>query len=656
MTITGFETPIAPIETLLDLVADAVLVVDPQGCVLYANATAHALLGRERLVGTNCGLPVADNAVVQLVRPSGMMWVQLRALPIDWCADQAAHVLTLTDVSERKQVEESRRITAGVFDNSQEAILITDRHNVIVDANPAFSRITGYSRDEVVGRKPSLLSSGRQDKAFYAAMWKSLNHHGKWRGEIWNRRKSGEVYAEMLSILAICDENAIVQRYVATFSDISHLKEYEAKLRHIAHYDALTGIPNRALLVDRLKQAVAQAARKHHKLAVCYLDLDGFKAINDGMGHETGDQVLIEIALRIERNLRGGDTVARLGGDEFVVLLRLEQEHECLASIDRLLALIAKPVLVNGERLAIGASIGVSIYPRDDCDADTLLRHADQAMYIAKQSGKNCFYIYDPEADLRIRNHNELLREIQNGLELDQFELHYQPKVNLRSGQLVGAEALVRWRHPQRGLLLPSQFLKPIENTELDIRLGNWVIVSALAQLERWHKIGLDIDLSINISAYHLESPGFAHNLRQQIESLSIARDKVQIEVLETAALTDIAKVKHIIAQCRQFGIGFALDDFGTGYSSLSYLSRLPVDELKIDQTFVQGMMKKQADRTIVQGIIALAKAFDRRVIAEGVETDEQSSALLKMGCEIGQGYGIAMPMPAEELQNRYRR
>ncbi|MDD2760281.1 MAG: EAL domain-containing protein, partial [Methylomonas sp.] len=392
-----------------------------------------------------------------------------------------------------------------------------------------------------------------------------------------------------------------------------------------------------------------------HRVAVCYLDLDGFKPINDRLGHEAGDSVLIEIARRIELSLRGGDSVARLGGDEFVVLLRLAEEHECVASLERLLALISEPITIAGKVYVVGASIGVSIYPRDDGDADTLLRHADQAMYVAKQSGKNCFYVYDPEADQRIRSHNELLKSIQLALDHDQLELYFQPKVHLHSQRLVGVEALLRWRHPERGLLAPMEFLGAVENTELDIRIGNWVIAAAAKQFDAWRRNGLDIEISINISAYHLESPGFVAHLRQQLEGWRMPPSRLQIEILESAALTDLDAVEGIMQQCRQVGVSFALDDFGTGYSSLTYLSKLPVDVLKIDQSFVRYMLDNPADRTIVQGIIALARAFERRVVAEGVETERHSLTLLKMGCEWGQGYGIAKPMRAIELQNLYR-
>ena len=558
------------------------------------------------------------------------------------------------DITERKRAEENLHIIASVFDSTQEAILISDANNNIIDVNPAFTQITGYSREEVIGKNPKLLSSGHQSLPFYTAMWQSLKQKKAWRGEIWNRRKSGEIYAEMLSISIICDDDGKILRHVAVFSDISHLKAHEAELSHVANYDALTGIPNRVLLADRMKQSIAQTVREQNMMAICYLDLDGFKFINDTMGHDAGDQVLIEVAKRIENTIRGGDTVARLGGDEFVVLLLGQDKgEECVATLERLLAAIAQPITVKNKPLTISASIGVSIYPLDDEDPDTLLRHADQAMYMAKQSGKNRFYIYDHELDRRARDRHEFLKNIRHGLEHGQFELYYQPKVNLRTKELVGAEALIRWRHPLRGLLPPAEYLRYIENTDLDIEVGEWVIATALAQIDHWKGKGLDIEISINISGYHMESPHFTERLQQQLAHYpGMPFGKFQIEVLETVALNDIAIVREIIEACRKIGVVFALDDFGTGYSSLSYLSSLPVDVLKIDQSFVRDMLEDKGDMAIVQGIIALARAFDRQTVAEGIETEDHYRVLLDMGCELGQGYYIARPMSANELTN----
>jgi len=567
-------------------------------------------------------------------------------------ADEGEWLLegTLEDITVRRQAEVELRITASVFDNTQEAIMISDADNVIIAVNPAFTRITGYRREEVLGRNPRILSSGRQNEQFYADMWRTLNRTKLWCGEIWNRRKSGEFFAGLLSISAVCDDNGKVLRYVGGFSDISHIKAHEAELAQIAHYDALTGVPNRILLADRMKQALSQCTRDRHMMAVCYLDLDGFKLINDTMGHDVGDLVLIEVARRMGNMIRGGDTVARLGGDEFVLLL-LGMEHgdECVATLERILAAIAQPIFVKGKNLSLSASIGVSLFPLDEQDPDTLLRHADQAMYVAKQSGKNRFHIYDPALDKRARDQCELLKNVRHGIEHGQFELYYQPKVNLRTRALVGAEALIRWHHPEHGLLSPAAFLHDIENTALDIVLGEWVMATALEQADAWRMSGLDIELSINISGYHLESPHFAGHLRALLARYPY-KLRLQIEVLETVALNDIAIVRGVIESCRELGVGFALDDFGTGYSSLSYLSGLPVDTLKIDQSFVRDMLEDKGDMAIVQGIIVLAQAFGRRTVAEGVESEEHYQALLDMGCEWGQGYGIARPMRADQL------
>ena len=590
----------------------------------------------------------------RLLMPDGRIkWVQQRVTSdFDSEGKPIRSQGTFLDITERKRAEDNLRITASVFDISQEAITITDAKNSIIDVNPAFTRITGYSREEVIGKNPRFLSSGRQEKAFYAAMWQSLNKDRAWSGELWNRRKSGEIYPELISISVLCDEDDKVLRYVAVFSDISHIKNHENELRRVAHFDSLTGIPNRVLLADRIKHAISQTSRDHNMMAVCYLDLDGFKPINDTLGHKAGDEVLIEVAKRIGHTIRGGDTVARLGGDEFVILLLgLEMAEECVATLERLLEAIAQPITLGNKSNSISASIGVSIYPLDEEDPDTLLRHADQAMYIAKQSGKNRFYIYDSALDRRARDQHDFLKSIRHGLEHNQFELYYQPKVNLRTRELVGAEALIRWRHPERGLLSPAEFLSFIENTDLDIEIGEWVIATALAQVDQWVNTGMDIEVSINISGYHLESRDFTERLQQQVANYpDMPFGKFQIEVLETVALNDMAIVQGIIESCRKIGVGFALDDFGTGYSSLSYLSDLPVDTLKIDQSFVRDMLEDKGDMAIVQGIIDLARAFDRQTVAEGIETDDHYNVLLEMGCELGQGYGIAHPMPASEL------
>ncbi len=558
-----------------------------------------------------------------------------------------------TDITERKRNEERLNLTARVFANTLDGILITDQGLNIVEINDSFTRITGYSREDVIGKRPNILASGQHNDAFYAQMWESIDTYGHWVGEIWDRRKSGEVYPEMLTISTVKNEQGKVVSYVGVFSDITHIKHHQKQLEQAAHYDALTGIPNRLLLAKLMKQALAHAKRSNTLMAVCYLDLDGFKPINDSFGHDTGDRILIEVARRIEKEIRGDDTVARLGGDEFVILLvGMENPEEWAHSVERLLAAIARPIESRGRFFTLSASIGLTLFPIDDEDADTLLRNADQAMYIAKQSGKNRYVLYDFEYSRRFRAQQIMLEQIAHGLASDQFELYFQPKVNLRTRKLIGAEALIRWNHPERGLLTPAEFLPALEGTDLDIRLGEWVIDKALSQLEKWRHSDMRLELSINISAHHLQSKDFAEKLKQQLEHHpGLPPQSLQIEILETAALEDLQKVTAIIDECRSFGISFALDDFGTGYSSLTYLSNLPVNTIKIDQSFVRNMLNDAGDLAIVQGIIALARTFGLGIVAEGIENADIYQKLLKMGCEIGQGYGIARPMSAAKLE-----
>ncbi len=548
--------------------------------------------------------------------------------------------------------QEAMRLSASVFAHAREGIMITDAAGLIVDTNPAFTQITGYPREEVIGKAPRVLASDRHDPAFYSSMWRSIREEGYWIGEVWNQRKDGEEYPERLSIAAIRNSAGAITHYLGVFSDISLVKRQEQQLQHLAQHDALTGIPNRVLLADRMRHAIAQARRNGDLLAIGYLDLDGFKPINDTHGHEAGDHLLVEMARRMSEALRSGDTVARLGGDEFVLLLQgLNDLEECEATLDRLLSVISQPALIDGQIATLSASIGVSLYPSDDEDPDTLLRHADQAMYAAKQAGRGRYTFYDVEGDRRARSHRETQERIRQALEAEEFELFYQPQVNMRTGAVVGAEALIRWRHPEHGLLSPATFLPVIENTELDIALGEWVLRQALQQLAKWHEQGLGITVSVNISAQHIQQSDFLEKLRAGLAAHpDVSPRQLELEILETAALEDLERVSEVIRACQRLGSDFALDDFGTGYSSLTYLKHLPVQILKIDQSFVRDMLRDPDDLAIIEGVIALAEAFGRDVVAEGVDSLEAGLLLLQLGCAVAQGYSIARPMPAAEL------
>jgi diguanylate cyclase (GGDEF)-like protein/PAS domain S-box-containing protein len=562
-------------------------------------------------------------------------------------------VVTFRDISDRKEIESALRLSASVFANSYEGIIVTDAANVVIDVNPAFSRITGFSREEVLGQNPRVLSSGRQPREFYARMWESLSEQDFWQGEIWNHRQCGEIYAEILSISVVRDKAGQLQHYIGVFSDITHLKAHEAELTRIAHYDVLTGIPNRRLLTDRLEQAIARSRRSGKSVAVCFLDLDGFKAINDRHGHDAGDQLLIVLASRMKEALREGDTLARVGGDEFVaVLLDLADFAASLPLLGRLLAAAAHPVQVGNVLLQVSASIGVSFYPQTpDADPDQLFRQADQAMYQAKLAGKNRYHLFDTEQDNSVRSRHESLERIRRALADQEFVLYYQPKVNMRTGKVIGAEALIRWQHPQQGILPPAVFLPIIEDHPLSTAVGEWVIDAALTQMERWRLAGLDIPVSVNIGARQLQQAGFVDRLRDILSAHpQIRPGDLELEVLETSALEDLAGVSVVIEACRQLGVLFALDDFGTGYSSLTYLKRLPVTQLKIDQSFVRDMLEDPDDLAILEGVLGLAVAFRREVIAEGVETMEHGQMLLQLGCELAQGFGIARPMPGADF------
>lgn len=551
-----------------------------------------------------------------------------------------------------RQYQEKLRFSAEIIKNSKESIIVTDHNCHILDVNPAFIQCTGYSREEVIGKNPRILSSGHQNKKVYQAMWREITTKGFWCGELWNRKKSGEFYPEWITIIAILDQLNKVTNYVGIASDITLLKLRERELEQMASFDVLTGVPNRALLADRLKQAISQSKREHKLLGVCYLDLDGFKPVNDTFGHHAGDQVLIEIARRIGQTIRAGDTVARLGGDEFaLLLLGLEQKNEYSASIERILDAIRKPIYINEAMCELGASIGVTLFPLDDAEPDTLLRHADHAMYIAKQSGKNCFHLYNPTDDCEIRVQHEYFKRIKVGLDQNEFELFYQPKIEMLTGKLVGVEALIRWHHPERGLLCPGEFLPLIESHDLIVQLGDWVINQALLQLHVWLEQDIEIPISINVAGRQLQHKDFINKLKAALALYSaVPSNLLELEILETSAL-EIEQSAQIIKDVRSaLGVAFALDDFGTGYSSLTYLKALPAMTLKIDQTFVRDMLDDASDRAIVQAIIALANTFNRKTVAEGVETIQHFEVLLNLGCEIGQGYGIARPMPVEKF------
>jgi len=558
------------------------------------------------------------------------------------------------DVTSRRISAEELRLAAKVFAHAGEGILVTDAQAHIVNVNRAFSVITGYAREEVMGQTPRLLQSDRYDDEFYQTVWQALREHDYWHGELWCRRKNGSQFAALLTISAVPDMRGNIEHYAAMFSDITALKESQQQLERVAHYDLLTGLPNRLLLGDRLKQAIRQTRRRGMHLAVVFIDLDGFKKVNDQHGHAVGDKLLSVLSRRMTQVLREGDTLARLGGDEFVaILLDLPDISVSVPILDRLIEVAAQPVPIGDALCEVSASIGVSYYPQvEDIDADQLLRQADQAMFFAKQAGKNRYHVFDTEKDRTLRTRYEGLDSIENALANGQFLLYFQPKVNMRTGEVLGAEALIRWQHPARGLLSPASFLPLIENHPLGIDVGKWTIEAALTQIEMWREAGLHVPISVNIGARHLLQPDFIMHLRGMLSRHPGAQPQdLELEIVETSAVEDFVQVSQLMALCERMGLRFAIDDFGSGYSSLTYLKRLSAYLLKIDQGFIRDMLEDPDDIAILDALLALARSFGRNCIAEGVESIKHGEMLLRLGCEWGQGYAIGHPMPVHEFE-----
>ena len=578
--------------------------------------------------------------------------VELYTTPVEMRGQTLLFVI-VHDITEKLKAEAQLRLSASVFDHAREGIMIFDANGLIIDVNDAFSQITGYSRAEALGRDSRLLRSGEHDQSFYEQLWKALLQDGHWSGEIWNRRRNGDLYAELRTISSIRNDAGEVENYVSLFSDITQLKKQQRQLEHIAHYDALTGLPNRILLNDRLRHAMVQEVRRGEHVAVIFLDLDGFKEVNDTHGHKVGDLLLMSLAYRMKHVLREGDTIARLGGDEFVaVLMDLPEPDSCIPLLQRLLGAVCETVTIGGHALQVSASLGVTFYPQaDDVDAEQLLRQADQAMYQAKLAGKNRYCLFDTEQDRHLRGRHRNIERIRQGLADHEFKLFYQPKVNMRTGEVIGLESLLRWIQPGEKVMPPDSFLPEIEDNVAIIDLGQWTLDEALRQLQFWQTKGITQPVSVNIAAYHLQQADFVERLHTLLAKYpDVSPTLLELEVLETSALENISHVSQVIKECQQLGVAISLDDFGTGYSSLAYLKLLPAEILKIDRTFVRDMLDDPEDLAILEGVIGLARAFRRRVIAEGVETPEQGEILLWLGCELAQGYGIAKPMPAEQV------
>ncbi|MBW7901881.1 MAG: EAL domain-containing protein [Rhodocyclaceae bacterium] len=561
-------------------------------------------------------------------------------------------VLVVRDVTAEWTAAESQRIAATTFE-SQEGMMITDAQGVILRVNRAFSELTGYAADEVVGRTPSLLKSGRQGSDFYRNMWETLIREGYWQGEVWNRRKRGEVYPEWLTISAVTDESGRTTHYVGAFSDISERKEAEMQIRNLAFYDPLTGLPNRRLLLDRLRQALAAGQRQRTHGALLYLDLDHFKMLNDTRGHDAGDDLLMQVAGRLREVVREEDTVSRIGGDEFIVMLEgLDAAAASAAAraenvAEKIRTALTRPFPLRDGDYTLSSSIGVSLFLGRETDVQTLLKQADMALYEAKEAGRNTIRFFSQAMQDTIDERARILAGLRRALERDEFELYLQPQFDA-SGQQLGAEGLLRWHHPERGLVMPGDFIPIAEESGLIVPIGRWVIERACDLLVAWRETHPEQCLSVNVSALQFHQPDFVDSVAQALARSGADSWRLCLELTESALLGDEETAAERMRQLKDMGVMISLDDFGTGYSSLSCLKRLPIDEVKIDRSFVSDIVSDTQDAAIVHAIVAMCRSLGLTVVAEGVETTTQRDYLLGCGCDMLQGYLLGRPKPPD--------
>lgn len=657
----------------LGSISQGVLIVDAQGKATFANAALSAITGypEDEILGRSPDFLWADPAGRTALWDSGgapctlpgkrrdgqPFWFEATVSPVQGNQGEDAHrVVVLRDITESRRIEQEMRIAATAFE-SLHGMIVTDANGIILRVNRAFTRMTGYAPEEVIGHTPAKFKSGRHDADFYVSMWQSLADQGAWFGEIWDRRKNGEVYPLLQSISAVRGDDGQVTHYVAAFSDISERKEAEEKIRHLAFYDPLTRLPNRRLLIDRLQHAMALSERTGHHCALLFIDLDQFKSLNDTLGHDVGDLLLTEVARRLQECIRASDTAARQGGDEFVVMLEelspdaREGAKQARLVGEKVLAALNRPYQLAGHELRSTPSIGLTLFKGRQASIDELMRQADLAMYQSKSAGRNALHFFDPQMQAAVLERLQIDTDLRNGLEQGDFRLFYQPQVDAQ-GRVIGAEALLRWEHPQRGIVLPGEFIALAEETGFILQLGHWVLETACRQLAQWagDPATADLKLSVNVSARQFHQPDFADAVLEVLRTTGANPARLRLELTESLMLDDVEGVIAKMVQLKAYGIGFALDDFGTGYSSFAYLRRLPLDLLKIDRSFVRDILTDPNVAAIAGTIVALAHSLGLTVVAEGVEQAGQFDFLVGQGCSGYQGYLFGRPVPAPQL------
>jgi diguanylate cyclase (GGDEF)-like protein/PAS domain S-box-containing protein len=673
------------LETLIDTLPDAVLFKDGAGRWQAANPVARALFriddipwqgkSEEALIAQRPDLAEthwATGLSDEQTWTKGFLDVSMETVPdihgnirhfeitkvplYEQDGRRRALVVVGREVTDRIVSEENLRLAASVFESSREGIMITTagKEPSILRVNKAFCDITGYTPAEITGGTPRILQSGRHDAGFYHEMWKTLQTWGNWQGEIWNRRKDGQIVPERLQITAVKDATGNATHHVAIYEDISEIKQAHDKLEEMAHHDPLTGLPNRRLLNELLDHSIRQAARDKSRVAVLFVDLDRFKIVNDTLGHQFGDALLVQVAERISGLVRSSDLLARLGGDEFIaVMAALHNEDGAAAIARKIIHAVSQPFYINNHEVFIGASIGISLYPDDGEEPAELIKTADIAMYQVKNENRNNFRFYSKDLSASRNEKFVLENELRHAVERGQMELFYQPQFSLKSKRIIGAEALVRWRHPEFGLISPDKFIPLAEETGLILPLGEWILRQAVEQVGKWSSQQHALrSVSVNVSAIQIQRSNFSDTVYGILVETGCDPAMLELEITESTLMHNTVHVATIIERLKSLGVRLAIDDFGTGYSSMSHLKRMPMDKLKIDQSFVRDLPDDLQDAAIARAILALGHSMELAVIAEGVETAEQADFLRKIGCEEAQGYYFGKPMPAAEFDH----
>ena len=659
---------------ILDQINDSVITMDLAGFITQWNKGAERLFGytEKEAVGNNILFLYADEdgdadpqlhdtfleqggreMEVRRRRKSGeVFWASLSlSLIRDADGEPSGLIGYLTDITGRIEAAERQRLNTRMFEHSQEGIYITDNAEQIISVNPAFCRITGYTATEVIGQTPRMFDSDRHDETFYQLRNEAIKARGSWHGEVWERRKNGEIYPKWCSISAVKNEQNKTSHYFSIFSDITDRKRSEERINYLAFYDSLTGLPNRTLIHRLIDQALIEAERTQQQGALLFIDLNRFKPINDTLGHDVGDRLLQQVGQRFRNALRNADVVARMGGDEFVAaLFNISRREHAGYVAQKLLDALREPILLDGHELRVGASIGISVYPEDGLDTATLLRYADVAMYRAKQSPQESYAYFSAEMNQLAVGRLAMEAGLRRALEKGELLLHYQPKVDIASGLIIGAEALVRWNHPERGMVPPGDFIPIAEETGLIVSIGEWVLEEACSQARSWEQRGFPpVKLAVNISARQITAklPG---SIAALLSRHRLTPAWLELELTESMLMNNTENVISMMDELHTMGISLSLDDFGTGFSSLSYLKRFPIDTLKIDRSFITGTPDGADDCAIAGAIAGMAKQLRLKVIAEGVENAAQLSFLKGLGCDEIQGYYFSRPLPAEGL------